>query len=138
RYGRPLALALIDLDHFKQINDTHGHGVGDAVIRSAVRACLASLRAIDRMGRIGGEEFAVLLPETNREGAAIVAERLRAAVAALAVEIEGATPIATTASVGVAALGEGDATRIDALIARADRALYAAKRGGRNRVVIDG
>jgi diguanylate cyclase (GGDEF)-like protein/PAS domain S-box-containing protein len=138
RYGRPLSVVLIDLDHFKQINDTHGHGVGDAVIKSVVRACLGSLRTIDRMGRLGGEEFAALLPETTREGAAIVAERLRAAIAAMAIELDGGAPLMTTASIGVATIADSDATRVDALIARADRALYAAKRAGRNRVMIDG
>jgi diguanylate cyclase (GGDEF)-like protein/PAS domain S-box-containing protein len=138
RYARPLSVVLIDLDHFKQINDTHGHAVGDAVIKSVVRACLASLRTIDRMGRLGGEEFAALLPETNREGAAIVAERLRAAIAAAAIELEGRAPLTTTASIGVASLADTDATRIEGLIARADRALYTAKRAGRNRVIIDG
>lgn len=138
RYGRPLSVLLIDLDHFKQINDTHGHGVGDTVIKNVVRACLASLRTIDRMGRLGGEEFAALLPETNREGAAIAAERLRAAIAAMTIEIEGGTRLAITASVGVATLADSDATRVDALIVRADRALYAAKRAGRNRVIVDG
>ena len=103
RYARPLSVVLIDLDHFKQINDTHGHAVGDAVIKSVVRACLGSLRTVDRMGRLGGEEFAALLPETNREGAAIVAERLRAAIAAAAIELEGRAPLAITASIGVAA-----------------------------------
>jgi diguanylate cyclase (GGDEF)-like protein/PAS domain S-box-containing protein len=138
RYARPLSVVLIDLDHFKQINDTYGHAVGDAVIKSVVRACLGSLRTIDRMGRLGGEEFAALLPETNREGAAIVAERLRAAIAAAAIDIEGREPLTTTASIGVASLADTDATRIEGLIARADRALYAAKRAGRNRVILDG
>src|SRR5256885_2159109 len=118
RYARPLSVVLIDLDHFKQINDTHGHAVGDAVIKSVVRACLGSLRTIDRMGRLGGEEFAALLPETNREGAAIVAERLRAAIAGAAIEIECRAPLTTTASIGVANLADTDATRIEGLIAR--------------------
>jgi diguanylate cyclase (GGDEF)-like protein/PAS domain S-box-containing protein len=138
RYARPLSVVLIDLDHFKRINDTHGHPVGDTVIKAVVRACLGSLRTIDRMGRLGGEEFVALLPETTREGAAIVAERLRAAIAETQIEIEGGATLATTASIGVATISEGDATRIEALIARADRALYAAKRAGRNRVIMDG
>jgi diguanylate cyclase (GGDEF)-like protein/PAS domain S-box-containing protein len=138
RYARPLSVVLIDLDHFKRINDTHGHAVGDAVIKAVVRSCLESLREIDRMGRLGGEEFVALLPETTRDGAAIVAERLRTAIAETKVDIEGAASLATTASIGVATITEGDATRIEALIARADRALYAAKRDGRNRVIIDG
>jgi len=137
RYARPLSLLLIDLDHFKAINDTHGHGAGDRAIRAAVRACLAALRSIDRMGRLGGEEFAVLLPETGPEGAIVVAERLRAAIETVSIDIESGRTLSITASVGVASLAETDPTRIDGLIGRADRALYQAKRAGRNRVAVD-
>ncbi len=138
RYSRPLSLVLIDLDHFKQVNDSHGHGAGDRVIREAVRACLGALRSIDRMGRLGGEEFAALLPETGAEGAIVVAERLRSAIEALSVDLDDGSVIAPTASIGVATLADDDPTRIDGLIARADRALYQAKRSGRNRVAVDG
>lgn len=137
RYSRPLSLVLIDLDHFKQVNDSHGHGAGDRVIREAVRACLGALRSIDRMGRLGGEEFAALLPETGAEGAIVVAERLRSAIEAVRIDLDGGATIAPTASLGVATLSEADPTRIDGLIARADRALYRAKRSGRNRVAVD-
>jgi diguanylate cyclase (GGDEF)-like protein/PAS domain S-box-containing protein len=132
RHHRPLSLLMLDLDHFKAVNDTHGHAVGDRVLREASRACRAALRTNDRFARLGGEEFAVLLPETGPDGAVRLAERLRAAVAA--VEVPTATePVRLTVSVGVAGWEADDG--LDELLRRADRRLYRAKQAGRDRVV---
>jgi diguanylate cyclase (GGDEF)-like protein len=130
RNGAPLALLLLDLDHFKQINDTHGHDAGDQALAAVGHALTASLRESDVPARSGGEEFAVLLPDTPLKGATAVAEQLRAAVAAIKLPIEG---VHLSASIGVALLGlhGHDA---DTLMRAADRALYAAKRDGRDRV----
>ena len=122
---------MIDIDHFKSINDTHGHACGDEALRSVVRALQSMLRTTDILGRFGGEEFLVLLPELDEQGALIAAERLRAKVAANVVEFEGKR-LSPTISLGLA-LHAADETG-DRLIARADEALYAAKRNGRNRV----
>jgi diguanylate cyclase (GGDEF)-like protein len=125
----PLSALLVDLDHFKQVNDVYGHETGDAVL-AAVGATLGSLgRTDDFVGRYGGEEFLVLLPDTDRAGALALAEALRRAIAAVSVP----NMDTVTASVGVAVLGE-DAQDGTALFRAADRALYAAKRNGRNRV----
>ena len=134
RYGTPLSLTLFDLDHFKQVNDTHGHPAGDRVLVATARAAERNLRESDVLARVGGEEFAVLLPNTNEEGAVELAERLRAALQAispLAVEVD--TQI--TASFGVVEFDRhsDDATG-ERLIAAADAALYNAKWLGRNRV----
>jgi len=132
RAKQPRTLIVLDLDHFKQINDTYGHPVGDAVLAGAARAWRELTRESDLIGRLGGEEFALLLTDTDEAGALILAERLRAAVAALELPHEGGT-IKATASLGVAELKPGE--EFEALYARADAALYAAKSGGRNRVV---
>jgi two-component system, cell cycle response regulator len=126
RHGRPMAAAMIDLDGFKAINDAHGHAVGDEALVAAAEALGRALRAEDVLGRIGGEEFLALLPDTDDEAAARTGERLRAAVAA------ATGPVPMTASVGYAVL-EGDEAPDD-LVRRADAALYAAKREGRNAV----
>ncbi|MBG0776283.1 MAG: diguanylate cyclase [Desulfovibrionaceae bacterium] len=135
RFGNPLALLMFDVDHFKRVNDTLGHAAGDAVLRRMAVVCTRVLRTVDVVGRIGGEEFAALLPETGADAAREVAERLRGAVEAEEVE-HGATVVRCTVSVGVAAL-VADAD-VDALLKRADTALYRAKESGRNRVVVDG
>ena len=126
----PLAALALDLDHFKAINDTYGHGTGDDVLAALGSVLNANCRDSDFVGRVGGEEFLILLPDTSLHGAQRVAETLRAAVASIRV-----SPIdhAITASIGVAALPDhaGDAAM---LLSSADRALYAAKRNGRNRV----
>ena len=125
----PLAALALDLDHFKQINDTYGHPVGDAVLAAVGSTMTATVRAGDFVGRAGGEEFLILLPNTSTDGAQLVADTIRAAIAAIAIpEVE--QPI--TASLGIAVLPDhaGDAT---ALLRHADRALYAAKKNGRNR-----
>jgi diguanylate cyclase (GGDEF)-like protein len=134
RHRHPLSLVVLDLDHFKHINDTYGHGVGDTVISKAVRACIARLRKTDMAGRLGGEEFAFLLPHTNSEAAAGIAEQLRQAVESLGVEA-GDGPLEVTASFGVAAL-DRSMREIEDMLRKADAALYEAKRAGRNRCSI--
>jgi diguanylate cyclase (GGDEF)-like protein/PAS domain S-box-containing protein len=133
RYGQPLALIGLDLDHFKRVNDSHGHGAGDAVLKSISRECKALLRQSDTFARLGGEEFCILLPSTDLQHAAQLAERLRAIIAATAIDV-GGTSLHVTASFGCATTNSTESTAT-ALVAAADKALYAAKRSGRNRVV---
>jgi diguanylate cyclase (GGDEF)-like protein/PAS domain S-box-containing protein len=133
RYGRELSILMLDVDRFKQVNDTYGHKVGDIVLQRLSTVCRATLRNIDVAGRMGGEEFAVLLPETGNEQAMDAAERLRAAIAAAQVTLASGLPLRFTASIGVATLGEKDAN-VDMLLNQADQALYRAKSEGRNRV----
>ncbi|WP_162600034.1 sensor domain-containing diguanylate cyclase [Azospirillum sp. TSH58] len=133
RYGRPVTLLMLDLDHFKSINDTHGHAVGDEALRAFTAASRALLRENDLLGRTGGEEFAILLPETDIAGARMVAERIRRRTAELAVPA-GDETVRFTVSIGVACCAAG--TRdVDAMLSSADEALYRAKAAGRNRVV---
>jgi len=134
RYHRELALFLIDIDHFKRVNDTHGHSAGDEVLRVVARLFRSAVRSHDVVGRMGGEEFAVLLPETRADQAAMLAERLRCAVSERAVEVRGGT-IRCAISVGVAGLRPGET--LDDFLIRADAALYEAKNAGRDRVVVD-
>ncbi|SIR56178.1 PAS domain S-box-containing protein/diguanylate cyclase (GGDEF) domain-containing protein [Sphaerotilus natans] len=137
RAPRPLALLLLDADHFKRVNDQHGHAAGDEVLRQLAGVMLRSLRQVDVPARIGGEEFAVLLPSTGLEGARLVAERLRRAMAADTVTRADGTVIRYTVSIGLA-LMQADIAGLEALLERADRALYAAKAAGRDRLVVDG
>ena len=130
RHRFELSCIFFDLDHFKTINDTHGHGTGDRVLRACVEACRQELRITDTIGRFGGEEFAVLLPHTGGEAALAVAEKIRAAMARSQVESDNG-PIRFTASFGVAALDGGEID-VDQMLKRADTALYAAKNAGRN------
>ncbi|MBJ7417433.1 MAG: GGDEF domain-containing protein, partial [Niveispirillum sp.] len=132
RYGRPFSLLLVDLDHFKLVNDTFGHNAGDAALRAAAQRVLASVRTTDIVARYGGEELAVLLPETDEAEARVVAERIRETVGARPVEHEGSV-IVLTASVGGAQYGAQDSD-LARLIGRVDTALYRAKQAGRNRV----
>ncbi len=132
RHGHDMTVIMLDIDYFKRINDAHGHAVGDDAIRALVAACRVALREHDVLGRLGGEEFAVLLPETGMAGALDTAERLRALVAAIALTLENGARVGFTVSLGVATLG--DDRDFEALLARADAALYRAKAGGRNRV----
>lgn len=134
RSGLPLSALLVDLDHFKQINDTYGHGRGDEVLAATAEAMRSAVRESDFVGRYGGEEFLILLPDTDSEGALRSAETVRAAVAAVSVP---KVDRQVTTSVGVAALGD-DGIDGDTLIRSADRALYAAKSLGRNRVASAG
>ncbi|GAB4293043.1 MAG: hypothetical protein Kow0096_08370 [Thiohalomonadaceae bacterium] len=133
RYDAPLAVVMLDLDHFKDVNDRHGHAAGDQVLRAVGDACRDVLRTNDIVGRLGGEEFAILLPETNLEGACQFAERLRQAIAACRVGLPG-TELSLTATLGVAARVPGEDLTLDELLARADAALYRGKAAGRNRV----
>ena len=134
RYGRPTSLLMIDADRFKSVNDRYGHAGGDAVLRAFVATVADCLRPSDLLGRIGGEEFAVLLAETGVAGAESVAERIRAAVEARDVPMDGQV-IRFTVSLGAAALGDGP-TALENAMERADAALYRAKELGRNRVVV--
>ena len=129
--GTPLALLMLDLDHFKKVNDTYGHAAGDLVIRAVAQRVMQSMRKEDIFARYGGEEFALLLRSTAIEGAFIVAERLRRGIEELEVTHTGRR-IPCTVSVGVALLDE-NITRPTELIEAADERLYQAKRKGRNR-----
>jgi diguanylate cyclase (GGDEF)-like protein len=131
--GTPYAVALIDVDDFKRINDTYGHFGGDEVLKNLAQLCTANVRQTDVFARFGGEEFAVLLPNTGRDNALCFLERLRLQVAECSVEFER-RPICVTVSVGLAAACDRSADA-QAMLMAADRALYAAKHQGKNRVV---
>lgn len=133
RYDQPLAICMFDVDHFKHINDQYGHLIGDQVLRTIAQTAARQIRTADCIGRFGGEEFILLLPNTTMEAGLNLAERLRAAVAALEIHTEKGT-ITTTISLGIAGRQPAD-TMIERIIDRADQALYAAKRQGRNCVV---
>jgi diguanylate cyclase (GGDEF)-like protein len=133
RFRRSLALVLLDVDHFKAFNDTHGHQQGDEVLRHVARAISTGSRTTDTAARYGGEELAVVLPDTDLEGAFTAGEKIRRAVEALRVPGRRGAPLRVTVSVGVAAASS--AVNPSTLIAEADAALYEAKRGGRNRTV---
>jgi diguanylate cyclase (GGDEF)-like protein/PAS domain S-box-containing protein len=132
RSPRPLSLILFDADHFKRVNDRYGHAAGDKVLRHLAATLAATFREVDVVARLGGEEFAVLLPSTDLPSAAAVANRLRHAIGDQAVEVDG-VKIRYTVSGGVATM-DADVEGLDALMKRADRALYAAKADGRNRI----
>jgi diguanylate cyclase (GGDEF)-like protein len=142
RFGRPLSLLAIDVDHFKHLNDRHGHPEGDAVLIAIARLLAANVRAVDTAARIGGEEFAVILAGADENEAAKIGEKLRRAVAALDFETSSSQPLGhLSISVGVTQLKERDCSKPESeqetapeLIARADAALYDAKRFGRDRV----
>ena len=126
---------MVDIDHFKRVNDTHGHKTGDVVLQKMSALMQESLREIDVIGRLGGEEFAVLLPETALEEAREVAERLRARVAEEEFVLEEGMPLRVTISVGVATMKQ-KSLNIDMLLSVADEALYKAKHAGRNQVCV--
>lgn len=134
RYDLPLSAVIMDLDHFKRVNDTYGHAVGDRVLVAVAAACMSGLRSMDLHARYGGEEFCFLLPETPLEGVLNLAERLRAAVAALQFDSDKGR-FALTASFGVAERLAGEES-IEPLLERSDQALYQAKALGRNRVAV--
>ena len=130
RHKKPVCLVMFDIDHFKKVNDTHGHAVGDGVLQTLVRTCGLCLRRTDAVGRLGGEEFLILLPDTDEHAAAEVGERLRAVLASS--ETAAGQP-RVTVSVGVASR-RPDTASLEHLLKRADDALYAAKAAGRNQL----
>lgn len=139
RSGQPLACLFLDVDHFKQVNDTHGHQMGDRVLQEVAARIKAQLRLSDVLGRYGGEEFAVLLIHTGTAQALNIAERIRASVAAVPFWLDGDHNLAITISIGVSVLLPEDGLTdpdlaAETLVARADQAMYRAKQGGRNRV----
>lgn len=133
RYAREMALIMLDIDHFKKFNDTYGHQIGDMVLQAVARQCRESMRAIDIIGRYGGEEFSILMPETSQSGALRLAERLRQQVQELGVPTRAGV-LRVNISVGVACLTLGTEETLETLIERADKALYVSKQTGRNRV----
>jgi diguanylate cyclase (GGDEF)-like protein/PAS domain S-box-containing protein len=136
RFGRPLTAIMFDLDHFKRVNDAYGHPIGDQVLAGLAECCRHELREVDLLGRYGGEEFTVLLPESGLTTARPVAERLRRRVERAAIDTDRG-PMTITISLGIAMLDENCAD-LEALLERADQALYAAKQTGRNRVCVWG
>ena len=136
RTSSPYALLFIDLDHFKLINDCFGHETGDTVLATVARTLHGHIRQSDVLGRIGGEEFSVFLPDTTPEGAKLLAEKLRAAVEAIDHSSVGTELLKTSASIGIALKQPADQTIAD-IQRRADRAMYQAKFAGRNRVVVE-
>jgi diguanylate cyclase (GGDEF)-like protein len=135
RTNNPITIILTDIDHFKSINDTYGHSMGDAVLVETAKRLKEGIRPYDSVGRIGGEEFLVVLPECNSEDGMVVAERIRASVARDLFIIPGQT-FSITTSVGLATTSPGQTIEPDSLITAADQALYRAKREGRNRITI--
>ena len=135
RYNRPLSVAFVDIDHFKVVNDTYGHGAGDLVLRGIAQAIKANLRATDVIGRYGGEEFMLLLTETNVEDGAMLTEKVRSLVSRQAFSVDGNPQLSVTISIGIAG-GTGQHLRVDALIRDADAAMYSAKALGRNQTYI--
>jgi diguanylate cyclase (GGDEF)-like protein len=131
---RPFCCMMLDLDHFKRINDEYGHLIGDQVLQEFAKRCERSVREVDLVGRYGGEEIMILLPETDRETSMQVAERLRTTIVATPIQVFG-KEISVTVSIGVATQDE-NTTDLETLIARADQALYIAKHKGRNRVAM--
>lgn len=142
RQGFPLSCLFLDVDHFKRVNDQHGHQTGDCVLREVAWRVKGQLRSIDVLGRYGGEEFAVLLVQTGMDSALAIAERIRHSIAEQRFKGEGDETLAVTLSIGVATLHDGNRgqnaeTLAQQLVARADHALYGAKQGGRNCVMAE-
>ena len=133
RYGTPFAVAFIDVDNFKRINDEHGHLSGDEILRQLTSTCAKQVREIDTLARIGGEEFALLLPQTTAEDAERLVERLRASVAATRAKV-GDRWLDITVSIGLTSSSR-EALDVNGILRLADEALYAAKRQGKNRLV---
>ncbi|MDX2028592.1 MAG: PleD family two-component system response regulator [Alphaproteobacteria bacterium] len=133
---KPLSVIMTDIDHFKQVNDKHGHAVGDAVLRETVNRMINGLRPSDLVVRMGGEEFAIILPETDHTAAMAVSERVRGRIAKTPIPAgNGTPPLPITVSIGVATLHDGQNETSDMLLKRADMSLLKAKQAGRNKVV---
>lgn len=132
RLSHPLTIALIDIDRFKRINDTYGHGAGDQALLALTRICRDSVREIDLFARLGGDEFVLLMPEATHRQVFVAVERLRLALATQSIELPGCS-LSITISSGISSLANEEET-LDALLARADQALYQAKEAGRNRI----
>ncbi len=135
RYQRPCSIVLVDLDHFKRVNDTHGHMAGDAVLREVAGVLRANVRTVDLVGRYGGEEFMIVMPETDADAAAATAEKLRRLVGSREVRLEDGHVLTVTLSAGVAG-GPGQFLEVGALVRDADAALYSAKSLGRDQVYV--
>ena len=133
RYQHPASMMVADLDHFKSINDRYGHHAGDLALKAFTNVCRQEIRESDILGRLGGEEFGLMLPETTIQHAQVLAERIRKAAAAIAITLDNQT-VMITVSIGLVELSAGDAT-LDSVMRRADLAMYQAKAGGRNQVV---
>ncbi len=136
RHMFPMSVLLLDVDHFKKVNDTRGHDAGDAVLQGVARVLRGIARKSDLVARWGGEEFVVALPQTAETGARIAAERIRRALADASYKLPGGDTIPVTASVGLASIGAADRFDFEEILARADKAMYAAKARGRNRVEV--
>jgi len=136
RYGKPLCLILLDLDHFKGVNDTYGHPAGDAVLRTLAATVGSLVREGDTLARVGGEEFAVILPHSDSSGGSTLAERIRSAVREKDMALPEGQTIHVRVSLGVAGTDMVEADTVTELFARVDEALYEAKQTGRDRVVV--
>lgn len=132
---RALTVLMLDLDHFKQVNDRYGHAAGDAVLREFARRLVGAVRDTDVVGRYGGEEFAVLLPDTDESAGRVIAERIRAAIAEQPFALEAGS-LTVTVSIGASSHATGESAGCRGLLEEADQALYLAKKEGRNRVVV--
>ncbi len=135
RYEHPMSVAMLDIDHFKQVNDTYGHEVGDTALRALSRLLISEFRTIDLVGRLGGEEFALVFPGTELAGALTACERLHANIQAAEIPVDNAK-IAMTVSMGLASMSS-DVPDGPALLKRADELLYVAKSNGRNQIVVE-
>jgi len=134
RYHHPLSVLMLDLDHFKRLNDTYGHSAGDKALQRFTMICTNALRNVDVFGRWGGEEFVALLPETDIQGATVIAERLRKLTADNLLTYND-HKISFTTSIGIAEFKDGE-TSIDGVLSRADNAVYDAKKAGRDRISV--
>jgi diguanylate cyclase (GGDEF)-like protein/PAS domain S-box-containing protein len=135
RLNHPLAIAIIDIDHFKTVNDIYGHAAGDQALLTIAKICQKNIREIDVFARMGGDEFALLLPETKHDQAYAIVERIRLTLESLTMDIAGKT-VTITISSGISILKSKDES-LDILLSQADKALYKAKESGRNRVILD-
>ncbi|MBE0697506.1 MAG: sensor domain-containing diguanylate cyclase, partial [Anaerolineaceae bacterium] len=135
RYKRAASVMMVDIDRFKKVNDTYGHFTGDLVLQAVAKICSEALRTTDIVGRWGGEEFTIVLPEADRDGALMIAERIRRMVEECVIPLADGRSISVTVSLGIATLSE-TCCRLEELVDRADRAMYAAKQAGRNQVKV--